>query len=108
MFALVVWARKDCIKEVGKKLGDSGVYEEVSYEPEPLINTIHRTKRKLKKEQIWKKNQKVKDQKFARFFMLPKIHKRLNNVPDTLVTSNCVYYMENISAFLDSYLQSLA
>ena len=52
MFALVVWARKDCIKEVGKKLGDSGVYEEVSYEPEPLINTIHRTKRKLKKEKI--------------------------------------------------------
>ena len=43
-----------------------------------------------------------------RFYLLPKIHKRLNNVPGRLVISNCGYYTENISAFLDFHLQPLA
>ena len=50
----------------------------------------------------------VKDPKFARFYLLPKIHKRLNNVPGGPVISNCGYYAENISAFLDFHLQPLA
>ena len=40
--------------------------------------------------------------------MLPKIHKRLNNVPGRPLISNCAYYTENISAFLDLHLQPLA
>ena len=39
--------------------------------------------------------------------MLPKIHKRLNNIPGRPVISNCGYYTENISAFLDFHLQPL-
>ena len=50
----------------------------------------------------------TKDPKFARFYLLPKIHKRLNNVPSRPVISNCGYYTENISAFLDFHLQPLA
>ena len=50
----------------------------------------------------------VKDPKFARFSLLPKIHKRLENVPGRPVISNCGFYTENISAFLDFHLQSLA
>ena len=50
----------------------------------------------------------VKDPKFVRFYLLPKIHKRLNNVPGRPVISNCGYYTENISAFLDFHLQPLA
>ena len=59
----------------------------------------------LKKETI--KYFEVKDPKFARFCVLPNIHKRLNNVPGRHVISNCGYYMENISAFLGFHLQSL-
>ena len=40
--AVVVWDRKDYIKEAEKQWGDSDVYEEVPDEPEPLISTIHR------------------------------------------------------------------
>ena len=40
--------------------------------------------------------------------MLPKIHKRLHNVPGRPVISNCGYFTENISAFLDYHLQPLA
>ena len=49
----------------------------------------------------------VKDPKFARFYLLPKIHKRLNNVPGRPVISNCGYYTENISAFLDFHQHPL-
>ena len=50
----------------------------------------------------------VKDPKFARFYLLPKIHKRLHDVPGRPVISNSGYYTENISSFLDFHLQPLA
>ena len=50
----------------------------------------------------------MKDPKFARFYLLPKIHKRLHNVPGRPVISNSGYYTENISSFLDHHLQPLA
>ena len=40
--------------------------------------------------------------------MLPKIQKRLHDVPGRPVISNCGYYTENISSFLDNHLQPLA
>ena len=40
--------------------------------------------------------------------MLPKIHKRLHDVPGRPAISNCGYYTENISSFLDYHLQPLA
>ena len=49
----------------------------------------------------------VEDPKFARFYLLPKIHKRLHNVLGRLVISNCDFYTENISSFLDYHLQPL-
>ena len=50
----------------------------------------------------------VKDPKFARFCLLPKIHKRLPNVPGRPVILNCGFYTENIPSFLDHHLQLLA
>ena len=50
----------------------------------------------------------VKDPKSARFYLLPKIHKRLHDVPGRPVILNCGYYTENISLFLDYHLQPLA
>ena len=77
-----------------------------------LISTIHKTVEKIRKRgDLTKETIKyfeVKDPKFARFYWLPKIHKRLNNVPGRPVISNCGYYLENIFAFLDFHLQLLA
>ena len=50
----------------------------------------------------------VKDPKFSRFYLLPKIQKRLHDVPGRPVISNCGYYTENISSFLHYHLQPLA
>ena len=109
---VVVWDREDYIKEAEKQLGDSDVYEEVPDDPEPLISTIHKTIEKIRKRGDLKKETikyfEVKNPKFARFYLLPKIHKRLNNVPGRPVISNCGCYTENISAFLDFHLQPLA
>ena len=49
----------------------------------------------------------MKDSKFARFYLLPKIHKRLHIGPGRSVISNSGYYTENISSFLDHHLQPL-
>ena len=50
----------------------------------------------------------IKESKFARFYLLPTIHKRLHNVPGRPVISNSGYYTENISSFLDHHSRPLA
>ena len=107
---VVVWDRDDYIQEAEKQLGDKEIYEEVSNDPQPLIDTIHRAVEKIRKRgDLSADNIKyfmVKGPKFARFYLLPKIHERLENVPGRPVT-NCGFYTENISAFLDFHLQPL-
>ena len=49
-----------------------------------------------------------KNNKFARFYLLPKVHKRLYDMPGRSVISNCSYCTENISSFLDYHLQPLS
>ena len=78
---------------------------------EPLISTIHKAIEKIRKrgdlDADTIKYFMVKDPKFARFYLLPKIHKRLHDVPGRPVISNCNYYTENISSSLDFHLQPL-
>ena len=50
----------------------------------------------------------VNNPRLGRFYLLPKIHKRLDSVPGRPVVSNTNYYTENISAFLDHHLQPLS
>ena len=46
--------------------------------------------------------------KFARFYLLPKIHERQCNLPGWSFISNGGYYTDNISSFLDFNLQLIA
>ena len=110
--AVVVWDREDYIKEAEKQLGDQEVYEEVSNNAAPVLKTINGVIAKIRKRGDLKRDTLdyfiMKDPKFARFYLLPKIHKRLHNVPGRPVISNSGYYTENISSFLDHHLQPLA
>ena len=87
----------------GKQLYDSEVYEEVPNEPNVLINTIMKALEKIRLRGDLSSDTLnyflVKDPKFARFYLLPKIHKRLHDVPGRPVISNCGFYTENISSF---------
>ena len=50
---------------------------------------------------------KVEEAKLGRFYLQPKIHKRMDSVPGRPVISNSGYFTENISSFLDHHLQPL-
>ena len=49
----------------------------------------------------------VNNPKLDRFYLLPKIHRRLHKVPGRRVTSNSSYFTKNISLFLDFHLKPL-
>ena len=110
--AVVVWDRNDYIQETEKQLSDKDIYEEVSNDPQHLIDTIHRAVEKIRKTGDLSANNikyfMVKDPTFAGFYLLPKIHMRLENVSGRPVISNCGFYTKNISAFLDFHFQPLA
>ena len=94
-----------------KQLYDRQVYEKVPNDPNVLINTIMKALQKIRLRGDLSSDTLnyflVKDPKFARFYLLPKIHKRLHDVPGRPVISNCGFYTENISSFLDHHLQPL-
>ena len=77
------------------------VCEELTNDPTTLETTIFNALNKIRARGEYFFN---KDPKFARFYLLPKIHKWLHNVPGRPVISNCGYYTENISSFLDYHL----
>ena len=88
--AVVFWDRDVYIQEAVKQLDDKEIYEEVSNDPQPLINAILRAVEKIRKRgDLTADNIKYfieKDQKVARFYLLPKIHKRLGrSIPDDLL-----------------------
>ena len=102
---VVVWDREDYLKEAYKQLEDREVYEEVPNDPSVLVNTIIKALEEIRLRGDLSSDTinyfVVEDSKFARFYLLPKIHKRLHNVPGRPVISNCGFYTENISSFLD-------
>ena len=88
------------------------MYEEVPNDPNVLINTIMKALEKIRLRGDLSSDTLnyflVKDPKFARFYLLPKIHKRLHEVPGRSVISNLHFYTQNISSCMDHHLQPLA
>ena len=99
------------MKEAYKQLEDKDVYEEVPNDSSILINIM----RALEKIRIRGDLPNdalnyflVKDLKFDNFYLLPKIDKRLDNVPGRPIISNCGFYTENISSFLGHHLRPIS
>ena len=80
------------------------MYEQVLDDPSVLANTLMKALERMRLRGDLSKDTLdyflIKDPKFARFYLLPKIHKRLHDVPGRPVISNCGYYTENISSLL--------
>ena len=106
-----VWDRGDYLKEAYKQLENKEVYEKVPNDPSALVNTIIKALEKIRFRGDLSNDTLnyffVDDPKFTRFYLLPKIHKRLHNVPGRPLISNCGFYTENISSFLDYHLRPL-
>ena len=88
------------------------MYQEVSNDSNVLVNTIIKALEKVRLRGDLSGDTLnyfvVEDPKIARFYLLPKIHKRLRNIPGRPIISNCGFHSENISSFLDCHLQPLA
>ena len=102
-----MWDTENYIIEAERHPGDEEVYEDVSNDAAPLLKIISAIIAKIRKRSDLKIDNLdyfiMKDPKFARFYLLPKIHKMLHNVPCRPVISNSGYYTENISSFLDDH-----
>ena len=110
---IVVWDRKDYLAEAKKQLDDKEVYQEVRGDIEsPLIKIIKRVLGNIRNRRDISDETLdyflVNNPKLGRFYLLPKIHKRLHNVPGRPVISNSGFYTENISAFVEHHLKPLA
>ena len=82
---VVVWDREDYLKEAEKQLGDKETYEELSSDPvSSLISIVKGCLSRVKNRgDIPNETLKyffINKPKLGRFYLLPKIHKRLHNV----------------------------
>ena len=103
--ALVICDKKDYLMEAEKQLSCKETYEEVSSDPSFLNKTIRDTLEKIRKREDISSNIldyfNVKNPKFGRFYLLPKIHNWMYDIPGRPEISKCSFYTENIPAFLD-------
>ena len=74
---VVVWDREDYLKETYRQLDDKEVYEQVPDDPSVLANTLIKALEKIRLRRDLSKDTLdyflVKDPKFARFYLLPKM-----------------------------------
>ena len=114
---VVVWNRNDYIKEAEKQLNDTSVYKDLSFIDrllQELVATSNKLFQNLKakgkindKQLKYYTYQHKKVTNLSKLCLLPKIHKRLANVPGRSVISNCGTLSENESDFLDHHLKPL-
>ena len=92
---LLLSGTKDYLKGAYRRLDDKEVYGQFSDDPSVLANTSMKALEKIRLRGDLPKDTfdyfLVKDPKFARFYLLTKVHKRLHDVPGRSVISNCLY-----------------
>ena len=106
---VVVWEREDYLAEAKKQLGNKKVFQELRGDVEgPLKKIIKKVIRKVRNRGDSSHETldyfSVNNLKLGRFYLLPKIHKRLHNLPGRPVTSNSGFYTEDICSFMSIIL----
>ena len=111
---VVVWDSNDYIVKLEKQLGDKNIYQHINFSDKILWDLIDKSNtmfRYLKSEvKITEKELKYFTYKYqkatnlGKMYLLPKIHKRLSNVPGRPVISSCGTSVKKISEFLDFQL----
>ena len=114
-YCLVVWDRNDYLREAEKQLKDQNVYRKVAFKDKTLsqlVDCSNRFFRNLKmKGHITEKELKYFSYEFrkicnlGKLYLLPKIHKSLENGPRIPVISDCGIPTEKGSEFLDHHLK---
>ena len=107
---MVVWDREDYLKETNSQLSDKDVYREVKSDAEvPLMKVIIIVLRKIRNRGDNSDETLdyflANEPRLGRFYLLPKIHKSLHNVPGRHAIYNSSYFTKNIFSFLDFHLK---
>ena len=112
---IVVWDRNDYLTEAEKQLEDPNVYRKLDFKDKTLSQLVDCSNRFFKnlklKGHITEKELKYFSYEFkkscnlGKLYLLPKIHKSLENVPGRPVISNCGTPTERVSEFLDHHLK---
>ena len=115
--SVVVLDRYDYIAEAEKQLKDQNVYKDVDFTEkilQDLAESSNKMLRSLKtKGKIDEKQLKYftyeykKTCNLGKLYLLPKIHKRMDDVSGRPVISNCGTPTEKISEFLDTQLKPI-
>ena len=109
---VVVWCRDDYIKEAENQLKHNTVYKDVNFKETMLSDLVDKSNKFFKilhsrkciteKELKYFSYQFKKTTNLGKLYVLPKIHKRLSNLPGRTVISNCGTPTEKASGFLDA------
>ena len=112
-----MWDREDYLAEAEKQLQDVDIYEDTDFRESDLVQLVEKSnnmfqslRRKnliTEKELKYFSYQYKKSTNFGKMNLLPKVHKRLDNVPGRPVVSNCGTPAEKTSEFLDHHLQPI-
>ena len=96
---MVVWCRDDYIKEVNKQLEEKTVYKDVNFKETILLDLVHKSNETFKSlytsKFLRRKNSNTfpmisrKTTNRGKLYLLPRIQKRLSNVPGRPIISNC-------------------
>ena len=102
---VVVWDIEDYIREAQGQLGDSEVYRKLDDDPSDRLQqiiseTLGAIKERGDIDDSTLDYLMVNNPKLGRFYLLPKIHKRLNSVPGRPVISNCGFLRRIFRNFL--------
>ena len=98
---VVIWDRNDYLLEAEKQLRDKKVYRDVEYN----VNILKDLAEASNEMFSGLRYEYRKATNFGKLYLLPKIHKRLFNVPGRPVISNCGNPTEKCSKFLDYHLK---
>ena len=115
---VVVWDREDYLAEGYKQLWDTSTYVEVKKDNDQLLSQLTEKINKFFKRLYNNKLISEKELKYfsynfkntsclGKMYLLPKTHKRLNDVPGRPVISNCDTPTEKLSEFLYHHLQPI-
>ena len=106
-----VWDGEDYLAQAKKQLDDKDVYQELRGDVEDPLEKINKVIRKLRKRGDISNGTleyfSVNNSKLGRFYLLPRIHKQLHDVPGGPVISNSGFYTENIFSFIEYHLKPL-
>ena len=112
---VVIWDRNDYITEAESQLKNELLHKKVSFnqdmfcelvtESNGFFKDLRRSGCMTEKELKYFSYEYNRITNLGKLYLLPKIHKRLENIPGRPVISNCGTPTEKVSEFLDYHLK---